>query len=197
MSIDTTLQYYDENASTFLKDTIAADVHVLQDWFLGYVGLSGKILDLGCGSGRDSTYFKSLDYDVEAVDGSAEMCKAASELTGLPVRQLLFSELDYIEKFDGIWACASLLHVSMDELPIILRLVVRAMKPGGVLYASFKYGTFSGDRNGRYYTDLTENTLTLLTSKVPDLSIIDTRITSDVRPGRDNEKWINALLKVW
>lgn len=193
---ENTIKYYDENAESFKLDTLNADMHEMQDWFLSFVPEHGRILDLGCGTGRDTKYFIEKEYIVSAVDGSKEMCKIASANTGLDVRHLLFEDLDYIDCFDGVWACASLLHASMDELPAIIERIGRSLKADGIFYASFKKGTYQGDRNGRYYTDLTEETFTDLLKKTGMFSVLEFRESFDVRPGRENEAWINVIAKI-
>ena len=190
-----TLEYYNKNADQFTAETGAVEFSEVQEWFLSLLPHGALILDLGCGSGRDSLYFLRKGYRVEACDGSEEMAAAASERTGLPVRQMLFSELSETERYDGIFACASILHVPSDELPDILQRMERALKPGGAAYVSFKYGTFEGYRNGRYFTDMDEKRFAQLIAGVKNFVIAETRITSDVRPGRGEEQWLNIMLR--
>ena len=123
------------------------------------------------------------------------MCRAAAALTGLPVRQMLFQELDASEKYDGIWACSSILHLPAEELENVLKKMKIALKKDGVIYTSFKYGTFQGERKGRYFTDFTEETFAEFIRKIKGLLIEKLWITADVRPGRENEKWLNILLR--
>ena len=123
------------------------------------------------------------------------MVKAASQNAGIPVKKMLFSELDEIDRDDGIFACASILHVPSKELPDIITRMKKAVKTGGILYISFKYGTFEGIRNGRYFTDRTEESLQVILDEVGGLEIIRTGITGDARPGREDEKWLNVLLR--
>ncbi len=115
-----------------------------------------SVLDFGCGSGRDAKYFIDKGLEVTATDGSEELCKLASEYAGIPVRCMLFQELDDVERYDGIWACSSILHLPKDELRPVLKKMTKALKPDGIIYTSFKYGDFEGERNGRYFTDFTE-----------------------------------------
>ena len=129
------------------------------------------------------------------MDGSEKICKAASEYVGIPVRNMLFQELDETEKYDGIWACSSILHVPKDKLPVVLQKMSDALKENGVIYTSFKYGDFEGERNGRYFTDLTEDSFTNLLRKVLNLSIEKFWITGDVRDGRGDERWLNVLMR--
>lgn len=196
-----TLDYYDRNAGKFTKDTADVEFTQIQDLFLGYLAPGARILDLGCGSGRDSRYFLSKGFEVEACDGSAEMVKIASETAGIPVRRMLFEELSEVERYDGIFACASLLHVPYVQLGDILAKIERALKDNGILYVSFKYGTFEGERNGRYFTDMT---MERLQERLEDaakrsgrraLKVVESRITGDVRPGRESEKWLNVILR--
>lgn len=106
-----------------------------------------------------------------------------------------FQEISYKNEFDGIWACASILHAEKAELPEILRKLRNALKPEGIVYVSFKYGDYEGARNGRYFIDLTEESMVRILSEVPGLNILETWITGDVREGRASELWLNMLLK--
>ena len=195
MKIDTTLQYYQENAGVFVEGTVSADMHDARTRFLRLLPSQAYILDFGCGSGRDTKAFLEQGCRVDAADGSAELCRMATELTGIQVKQMLFEELSTVEQYDGIWACASILHLPRKELGGILQKISDALKPGGVLYSSFKYGGFEGIRRGRYFTDLTEDSLAGLMAEVPSLQIVDIWITNDVRSGREEERWINILAR--
>ena len=196
-----TLEYYDRNSGRFTADTANVEFTQIQDLFLGYLSPGARILDFGCGSGRDSRYFLSKGFEVEACDGSQEMVRIASESTGIEVRKMLFEELAEVDRYDGIFACASILHVPYAQLGDILAKTERALKDNGILYASFKYGTFEGMRNGRYFTDMTmerlENCLkaAAVENSGRELRVIESRITGDVRPGRGNERWLNVILK--
>ena len=195
MDINKTLTYYNTNAHRFTLDTLDVEFSTIQDSFLAQLPAGALILDFGCGSGRDSRYFLQKGYRVEACDGSDEMVKVATRNAGIPVKKMLFSELEEKDRYDGIFACASILHVPSKDLPDILTRMKRAVKPGGILYISFKYGTFEGVRNGRYFTDQTEESLQVILDKVGGLDIIRTGITGDARPGREDEKWLNGLLR--
>lgn len=190
-----TINYYNTNASAFTKDTISVDFDEKQNVLLKYLEPGSHILDFGCGSGRDSKAFIQKGYKVTAFDGSIEMCKVATELIGQTVVNKKFHELDDENAYDAIWACASILHVPSNELPQILEKMTRAVKPGGYIYVSFKYGDFEGERGGRHFTNLTEESLARLLEPFQQLEIIETSVSGDVREGRQNEKWLNAVLK--
>ena len=177
-----------------MANTISVDFKSTQDKFLDK--LQGKrILDFGCGSGRDTKYFLEKGYEVEAVDGSAELCKAASRYTGIPIRQMLFQELEEQNRYDGIWACSSILHLPKKELkPVILKML-DALCSNGIIYTSFKYGEFEGERNGRFFTDFTIETFSEFVRDIDNIKMEENWITGDVRPGRGEEKWLNLILR--
>ena len=190
-----TINFYNQKAADFIANTLEVNFTEIQDLFLEYIPSGGSILDFGCGSGRDAKYFLFKGYQVDATDGSVELCKKASEFLGVQVKQLLFNELDEMEKYDGIWACASILHVEKKELPDVLQKMANAVKSNGVLYASFKYGDFEGEVNGRYFTHLTEETFAELIEGIPKLINEKLWITNDVRAERGNEQWLNIILR--
>ena len=192
--LDKTLDYYNKNALNYTESTVSADMTLLYTLFLKHLNSGAHILDLGCGSGRDSKYFIDNGYIIDAVDGSHELCKIASEFLKHPVRQLLFQELDYIEIFDAVWACATLLHIPKDVLPEIFHKIYKALKSSGILYVSFKYGNFSGIRNSRLFTDLDEAGLQKIINE-QEFNILEICISNDVRHGRSGEKWLNAILQ--
>ena len=195
MDIANTLSYYNNKANEFCENTINADISAQLDRFLSYLDKVAYILDFGCGSGRDTKSLLELGYQVEAIDGSAELCKIASEYTGIEVKNALFQDLNDVDKYDGIWACSSILHLPKTELESVLMKMANALKTGGVIYTSFKYGDFEGERNGRYFTDFTEDTFAEYISDLKGINIVETWVTSDVRPGRGEEKWLNLILK--
>ena len=190
-----TIEYYNENVSKFVNDTQDVVFCATQDLFLSYLNEGNSILDLGCGSGRDTKYFLSKGYKVDAMDGSMDICKVASDYTGINVKCLLFNELDEIDKYDGIWACASILHLDRDDLIDVFHRIARALKDNGILYTSFKYSEFEGMRNGRYFTDFTLESFNEFQTNIPEFIIEKKWITRDVRAGREDEKWLNLIMR--
>jgi SAM-dependent methyltransferase len=125
------------------------------DGFLERLAPGSRILELGCGSGRDAVHMEALGHHVDPTDGVPEMAVQAEARLGRPVRVMRFDQLDAAECYDGVVAAYSLLHVPFGELPAILRLVWRALKPGGWHVATYKRGEAEGrDRLGRYYNYL-------------------------------------------
>jgi SAM-dependent methyltransferase len=198
-----TIDYYNNHVSLFNNDTVTADMSDAQDRFLAHLQKSHPgqepcqlhLLDFGCGSGRDTKFFLDQGYLVSALDGSAQLAKKASLYTGIPVQNLLFQDFHEKDHYDGIWACASILHLTKEELPSVFQNIYTALRPNGIFYTSFKYGNFTGYRKERYYTDLTEDTMQALIHLLHGSVIEEEWISSDVRPGRDNEKWINVIVK--
>ncbi len=193
--MNTTIEYYNKNADRFVQGTFSVDFTETQERYLSKLKEGAYILDFGCGSGRDTKYFLSKGYRVDATDGSEELCRIAGKNTGLTVRQMFFSELDAHERYDGIWACASVLHLPKEELKSVLKKMAAAIKQNGVIYISFKYGEFEGWRNDRYFTDFTWETFADYMQDMRNLQIEEYWITGDVRPGREDEKWLNLILR--
>ena len=190
-----TLNYYNQNALQFIQNTVSVEFTATQQRFLSHLPTAARILDFGCGSGRDTKAFLEQGYEVDAIDGSEELCKLASDYTGIQVRHMFFQELSAVSEYDGIWACSSILHLSRDELSEVMQKMVMALKANGIIYTSFKYGTFEGERNGRYFTDMTERTLADFMQNRKDIQIEEEWVTSDARPGRSEEKWLNLILR--
>ncbi|CRI67456.1 Methyltransferase type 12 [Thiocapsa sp. KS1] len=193
---DETLGYYRDQTKTFVFDTQTVDMTPLYAHFLPRLHATARILDAGCGSGRDARAFAERGFQVTAFDASPEMAAVAEAHSGVPVVVLRFQEIAWRQAFDGIWACASLLHVPTAELPDAMHRLGRALTPGGILYASFKYGHGEQIRNGRHFTDLDEGGLADLLKEVGSFVEIETWVTCDRRPGRESERWLNSVLRL-
>ena len=194
-----TLSYYNENAIAFCEGTRNADMSETRGRFLQYLKQGDLILDAGCGSGRDSKFFMESGYRVVAMDGSGEMCRLASNYLGQEVQCRRFEDVDEKDRYDGIWACASLLHVPHELLPKVIARLIVALVDGGVLYASFKYGEEEREAGGRYFTDLREDGWKKILEEAEEemkgsrLETVECFATGDVREGRGEEKWLNVV----
>jgi len=195
MQYNNTISYYDNYADEFYKSTVNVEFTTMQERFLAKLKKGSYILDYGCGSGRDTKYFLEQGYHVEAIDGSVELCKLASKYTGIDVKNMLFEELSDVGKYDGIWACSSILHLPINELKTVIRKMAVALRENGIIYTSFKYGTFSGERNGRFFTDMNEEKFASVLSEIDDLELEEQWTTLDVRPERGEDKWLNLILR--
>lgn len=189
-----TLSYYNQNAQSFSDATLNVDMSALYSEFLPLIAKHGHILDAGCGSARDAAYFKQQGFTVSAFDASEELAKLASSYLQQAVAVQTFQQLDCSNQYDGIWCCASLLHVPKNQLPQVFLNLQHALKPNGVLYVSFKYGDTEREHNGREFTDLNEAGLTALITQHTEFKIIKQWQSVDQRPGRESEVWLNALL---
>jgi len=188
--------YYNKYSEKYFNDTVQVDVSELYKPFLDRLPDKAIILDAGCGSGRDSLFFLNNGFDVTAIDASSEMAKLASEYIGFPVSVMFFQDIDWIEKFDAIWACATLLHVPQKEILSVFEKLSTSLKSNGFIDGSFKYG--SGERytkEGRIFLDMNEDDLSNIIKQIPTLSIEKLWTTNDVRPGREHEKWLNFIVR--
>lgn len=187
-----TIDYYDKNAQDFYKGTVNADMSLWRDEFESYLSANAAILDAGCGSGRDSLAFINHGFNVKACDASKEMCILASKLIDHEVENKCFEDIDYHNEFGGIWACASLLHVSENDLPDVMNKLYIALKNDGVIYASFKYGNGQTVRGERIFTDMTDVSVRKLMEN-SGFNIVEIGFSMDVRSGREDEKWVNVI----
>ncbi len=188
-----TLSYYSQNAEKFIEGTVNVDMGEFYDEFLPLLPEGATILDAGCGSGRDTKYFLEHGYNVVAFDNSPEIVKIASDYTDHDIQLLSFSDINFLDQFDGVWACASLLHVSSDKLPDALLRLSRSLKRNGILYTSFKFGTEEVVRGERFFRDYTESSFDNLLKGQADFKLIKYWKTSDLRPGRQDEQRLNIL----
>ncbi|OTG86984.1 SAM-dependent methyltransferase [Acinetobacter sp. ANC 4558] len=189
-----TIDYYNKYADEFTQATLNVDMESLYQLFLAELPEYVHILDVGCGSGRDTLAFKNKGYKVDAIDYSVGLVERATLLTGIQVKLQSFYEIDEQEIYEGVWACASLLHCERNRLVEVVGKLVNALKPNGVLYMSFKYGDSDRDKDGRVFTDLNEEQAEALREQFDYVQKINQWTTIDQRPDRQ-EKWLNLLWK--
>ena len=192
--IEKTIAYYNYNAERFVESTINADVSELYMPFEKLLSPGAKILDLGCGSGRDSKYFVQRGYDVVAVDPSPAMCDHTRSIVDIPFIQMKAEDLDFYNEFDAVWACASLLHVPKNDQKKVMWQIAKSLKEGGICYCSWKFGDEERFDGSRWFMDYTEVSLRELLKSIPVFKTVRIWITNDVRVDK-NQSWINALIK--
>ena len=190
-----TLSYYEANALSYIESTLYVDMKEIYGRFLPLIKQGGKILDFGCGSGRDSKYFIENGFKVTAIDGSKEMCNYASKYIGQNVKLMSFEKFNEENQYDGIWACASILHLEKMQLKEVLEKLYRALKNNGYIYLSFKYGEYEGIVGNRYFSYFTKDSFSLLMKDINGLLIYDTWISNDNRKEQSNELWLNIILR--
>jgi len=193
--MNSTLKYYEQNAQEFIQNTLDKEMSLHYQKFFKGLKPQAHILDAGCGSGRDSLFFKSQGYRVTAMDASKKMCDFATRLLSQEVLHLSFEQMNFTKQFDAIWASASLLHVPKQEILAILNKFEQALKRDGTLYASFKMGEEEFIKEGRFFNAYTQESFTKLIEQSP-FKIEECYLLEDTRPDKAGEYWLNALLKL-
>lgn len=190
--------YYDSNANAFVATTRYVDMSDARDRFLAAVPPRAdgpaRILDAGSGSGRDALAFRVLGHDVRAFDASPAMVAATQAHAAVETRQMHFEDFAWEHSFEGIWACASLLHVSTVDLPQVIDRLAAHLVSGGALYLSFKRGTGERVKDGRGFTDMTAENLAALLDGCGAFTEPDIWESRDCRPDRASEVWVNAVV---
>jgi SAM-dependent methyltransferase len=191
-----TVAFYDHHAATFASQTADLDMSPLYGRFLQHVPVGGQILDAGCGVGRDARAFAERGYKVMAFDASAEMVRLARERVGslADIRHMRFEDVPWRGEFDGVWACASLLHVPPAAFPGVASRLADALRPSGAWYMSFKLGRGERVAGGRLFVDHTAESLRTVLTGAP-VELVDTWTSEDVRPGRTGEQWTNIVAR--
>lgn len=192
--------YTHPHAADYARETRRLDLAPLRERFLDAVRARRDtdplhLLDVGCGAGRDVRAFLDAGCRVEAFDASRDMAELAESYAGVPVGVLRVQELERERAFDGIWACASLLHVPWDELPDVFGRLERALRPGGVLYASFRFGAREYTEGERRFTDVDMARLYVSADAGSGLHLFDAWLTPDPRPERHATEWMNGLFQ--
>jgi SAM-dependent methyltransferase len=195
MTPNKTIDYYNENAESFYQRTVGLDLIEIYEKFLKQVPDSCTILDVGCGSGRDTLYFLNNGYEVISIDASSEMVKLSSKLTNQNTSLLNIEDIAFKDQFEGIWACASLLHIDESKTTDVYHKLRDAMKMNGFCYASYKYGNGTEVREGRYYSHYDEDSFQKMFENIKGLEIVELWDTLDLKEDGNDEKWLNILLR--
>lgn len=189
------IDYYNKYAANVFEETVGLDMGDAIGRFLALLEEGDAILDMGCGSGRDSLIFYEQGYDVTPLDGSEEMCRLAQVHTGLDVLQMTYEEMAFDGAFDGVWACDSLIHIPKDELPGIFKKVARALEEDGVFFLSMRLGDLDGFRGGRYFNAFSERELCSLLESDGYFRIEKEWVSGDARVNHPDTQWIYILAR--
>ena len=193
--IKQTTSFYSENAETYSKETLMNNVNHIRDRFISLLPDNAHILDLGCGSGRDSKEFKDLGFLITPLESSKELANLASRYIGESVLNIRYQQLQDLNKYDAIWACASLLHCPKSQIKYVLQKCINSLKNDGIFYFSFKYGEGERlDKRGRFFNDYTAKSLKVLMLCFDQIEILDIWEESTLLRGEE-QIWVNGLIR--
>ena len=188
------IDYYDRYAVPYYEETVDFSMEEQLERFIELLPESADVLDLGCGSGRDTVFLEEEGCVVTAMDGSEKMCELASIHAGKEVLHLKVEDMEFDDVFHGIWACAVLGHFTPDEVKGVMDKILKALKDDGILYFSVKKGERNGEYNGRYFYDYDREALNNLLDAFPNIKVLDIWKTNDVRADK-SDRWFNVLLR--
>lgn len=189
-----TIAHYDTNAQRFSERSLGIDMQQDYERFIKHLPAGALILDAGCGAGRDIKYFKSQGFEVDAFDASAELVAIATRVAKQPVRNSTFAKLSDKARFDGIWASASLLHLNETDLTEALQKLWCALKPGGHMFMSFKYGEGEASSEGRYFLYQTEQTLRARIADLANAKIVELWQSAPRGMLTQTSQWIQVIV---
>jgi 2-polyprenyl-3-methyl-5-hydroxy-6-metoxy-1,4-benzoquinol methylase len=193
---DPSAAYYDANAEEYSAATFKIDMDAIRSRFLCNVPAGARILDAGCGSGRDTVAFLKSGYSVKAFDGSTKMAQHASIYSGQQCEVLRFQDMEFEQEFDAVWSCAALLHVPKSEMKDVLGRIVRSLKPSGIAYFSFIEG--NDERiaaDGRFYNSYTMESLRDLLQDVGGVREVDCWRSSRAPDSPQQTSWLNMIIQ--
>lgn len=191
-----TLEIYAQEAPKYATRDRKERADGFLEPFIAMMPPAAAVLDLGCGAGWAGAVMQERGFDVHALDASPEMAALAQMRLKRPVRIASFESVDETAVFDGIWASGALLHVPKAQMPALLARLSRALRPGGLLLATFKAGEGEArDKLGRFYAYYTLPELEALFAGVPGLHV-DGHLAST---GTDFTGNINTVyaMKAW
>lgn len=179
MSDEQTLAFYQQAAPRYTISGREGPARFL-DAFLDRLAPGARILELGCGAGKDAEHMRKRGFAVVPTDGVAAMARRAQERLGTPVAVLAFHELDAAADFDAVWCHASIHHQPGAGLPDVLARIARALKPGGWHFANFKLGNGDArDSFGRLYSFPSQADLRAAYAAVPDWHMVEAQVYED------------------
>lgn len=190
-----TSQFYDEHADEYFERTAHVNLAHLYERFLSLVPPHGRILDAGCGSGRDLKAFKSREYRPFGIDSSSKLVRLAQEYAGVECEVRRLQDITYAGKFDAVWACASLLHLPKPELGDVLKRLRWALVKNGLLFAAVQIG--HGEQvapDGRFYSYYEQQEFVRAVEGA-GFVVEDSWTTVDTLPDRPSVRWVNVLAR--
>ncbi len=190
-----TLYYYNHKAEEYFRETIDIDMAPIRHTFIRLLPPKAHILDVGCGSGRDSRAFLHHGFTVTAIEPSPKLAHLSSTLLDQQVVVKKAQDIKEQEQYDGIWACASLVHIPDQELPETMKILANALKANGILYMSLKTNTHRHwDSRGRYYNDASHESISALLTEIPSMEIVE-KYESSSKLRSTPCHWSNLLIR--
>jgi SAM-dependent methyltransferase len=189
------LDYYNRTAEAYSKNTGELDMEHVRTPFLEILDGKARILDLGCGPGRDAQVFHALGHYVTAMDGSSAMCGLARQRLpmGVEIIHATYADMNWKSEFDGVWACASLVHLNPFEMLDVLHHIFSALRKDGVFYASLKMGVGKKKVEEREFWHWTEKDIHPLLVKA-GFTPYRHWVTMDARKEKP-QLWLNVLAR--
>lgn len=190
-----TIDFYDRNAERYAWQTAQADLSELYLRFLPFVRPGGRILDVGCGGGRDLREFKSRGYRCVGIEPAPRLAQFAREYSECEVSVGNAEDMEFFQEFDGVWACASLLHLDLVKFKVAVENIAAALTVDGALFLSMQEGVgHTVDADGRFYARYTAAELKTIIESC-GFTVIEQWSTQDTLPGRESMAWLNLLAK--
>ena len=188
--------YYESNAELYAAETFSADMSKQYQRFLPLLKNGGKILDVGSGSGRDAYYFQRHGYEVTALEPSKNLCREIRKGFSGEIVCSDIQSYQPTERYDGIWACASLIHLQEEEVLCFFRKIDMYLNDNGIVYASGKSGISTGEvADGRFFLEFTEQLVEKILTVNKQLKLEKLWYSEDVS-GRQGFRWLNVVLRL-
>ena len=188
--------YYESNAERYAAETFSADMSKQYQRFLPLLKNGGKILDVGSGSGRDACYFQKQGYQVTALEPSKNLSREIRKVFSGEIVCSDIQSYQPTERYDGIWACASLIHLQEEEILCFFKKIDMYLNDNGIVYASGKSGISTGEvEDGRFFLEFTEQLVEKILTVNKQLQLEQLWYTEDVS-GRRGFRWLNVVLRL-
>ena len=194
-AVEHTQRYYNDNGPAYAERTLRADMSDAYRRFLRHIPPASRVLDVGCGAGRDLLAFSNRGYRVTGIDSSSTMVGIAIAFSGAPCQVVAVEDMQFRDEFEGAWACASLLHVPKCRFGSALTKIQRALVKGGVMFVSMQEGkgekTAPDERFFAYYSMIELQNAIAATG----FDILESWASVDSLGRASQPQWINVIAR--